>query len=333
MTTREVIRDVAAEISRDISYFEQNNGWSVDFTKGEIPATMTFSRASGGSIFNASGTLTTKSANEPRFDHDPVTLQSRGLLIEEQRTNYLLNSTAPATQTVTLAAGNYTLWVAGTGSCSAAAGTAVGSGFGTANASTVVTFAITTAGTVVFNVTGTLLRFQCENGAFATSHIVTTGVAATRSAELCSVPLGPWFNHKEGTWLVECVAGTLMGSRMILMIGSSNTNAITMGGFPTNNSFTIRVDNVVVANQSFSSAPAVSALCRMAGAYAVGSSQSAVNGTTSSVAANASVPAGSNILRIGSRQADQMFNGWIRRVVYVPTLLTAAQLIDITKVV
>ncbi|RYG61598.1 MAG: hypothetical protein EON60_02970 [Alphaproteobacteria bacterium] len=330
MMTREVIRDVAAGISREISYYEQN-GWSIDFTKGELPTGMSFSRASGGSVFDAAGSLAVRAANEPRLDFDPVTYQSRGLLIEEQRTNHLRNSTAPVSQTVTLAAGNYTLWVAGTGSCAVAAGTAVGSGFGMAVEGAAVTFSVTTAGTVVFDVSESLSCFQCENGVFATSLIITTTAAATRSAELCSVPLESWFNPLEGTLMVECIAGTTVGNRMMAMLGSNNNNAITLGGYPSNNSFSVRVDNTVLANQAFTPVVAAGVLCRMAGAYAVGASQSAVNGVVSGITANASLPPFTT-LRIGCRMSDQMFNGWIRRIVYVPNRMNAAQLIDLTKV-
>jgi len=53
-----------------------------------------FSRASTGTYFNASGVLTSASINTPRFDHVYSGGQwvSRGLLIEEQRTNSLAYS-------------------------------------------------------------------------------------------------------------------------------------------------------------------------------------------------------------------------------------------------
>jgi hypothetical protein len=44
---------------------------------------------------------TTTAAYSPRFDHDPVTLACRGLLIEEQRTNFVLNSDLYLTSTPT----------------------------------------------------------------------------------------------------------------------------------------------------------------------------------------------------------------------------------------
>lgn len=53
-----------------------------------------FSRASTGTFFNASGILTSASINTPRFDHVYSGGQwvSRGLLVEEQRTNILMYS-------------------------------------------------------------------------------------------------------------------------------------------------------------------------------------------------------------------------------------------------
>jgi hypothetical protein len=53
---------------------------------------VTFTRASGGTHFNAQGLLVTAGNDRPRFDHDPVTGQSLGLLVEESRTNLLLRS-------------------------------------------------------------------------------------------------------------------------------------------------------------------------------------------------------------------------------------------------
>lgn len=49
---------------------------------------------------------TTTAYYGPRFDYDPVTLQPRGLLIEESRTNLMLNSTSFSTNWTTYGAGN-----------------------------------------------------------------------------------------------------------------------------------------------------------------------------------------------------------------------------------
>jgi len=53
-----------------------------------------FTRASNATFFDANGTLQTAANDTPRFDHDPATGASRGLLIEEARTNSIRNSQA-----------------------------------------------------------------------------------------------------------------------------------------------------------------------------------------------------------------------------------------------
>jgi hypothetical protein len=56
--------------------------------------TPSFSRASTGTVTNSSGVLTSAAVNEPRFDHvlENGVWVSKGLLIEEQRTNLCLQS-------------------------------------------------------------------------------------------------------------------------------------------------------------------------------------------------------------------------------------------------
>lgn len=72
-----------------------NNGPSLDlnFLTGGMPSGVTFSRASAGTYFDSTGTLQSATTNAPRFDYNPSTLALRGLLIEDQRTNGIVNST------------------------------------------------------------------------------------------------------------------------------------------------------------------------------------------------------------------------------------------------
>ena len=53
---------------------------------------VTFTRASSGTFVGSDGVLRTAATDVPRFDHNPTTGESLGLLVEEQRTNLLLRS-------------------------------------------------------------------------------------------------------------------------------------------------------------------------------------------------------------------------------------------------
>jgi hypothetical protein len=58
---------------------------------GTGPA-IAFTRASDATYFDANGVLQTATSDTPRFDHDPADGSSKGLLIEEARTNSIRNA-------------------------------------------------------------------------------------------------------------------------------------------------------------------------------------------------------------------------------------------------
>lgn len=65
----------------------------LDFQKSEVvDPRITFTRTSSATRFNQYGVLETVANNVPRIDFNPTTLLCNGLLIEEQRTNLLLQS-------------------------------------------------------------------------------------------------------------------------------------------------------------------------------------------------------------------------------------------------
>ena len=66
---------------------------SFDFSRTKTSdSRITFTRASSGTFVDADGLIKSAATNAPRFDHDPVTDESLGLLIEESRTNLVTRS-------------------------------------------------------------------------------------------------------------------------------------------------------------------------------------------------------------------------------------------------
>lgn len=64
-----------------------------NFTNGVLDSRITFSRADATATrVNSSGFVEIVAANTPRFDYDPITLECRGLLVEETRTNLITYS-------------------------------------------------------------------------------------------------------------------------------------------------------------------------------------------------------------------------------------------------
>jgi hypothetical protein len=144
---------------------------------------ITFTRASNATFVDSNGLIQTATTDVPRFDHNPATGESLGLLVEEQRVNLLLNSETLATQTVTVTAAARTLSFYGTGSVVlSGAHSATVNGTGAYPTRTTLTFT-PSAGSLTLTVTGTVQYANLEAGAFATSWIPTTGTTATRSAD------------------------------------------------------------------------------------------------------------------------------------------------------
>lgn len=70
--------------------FANNRAWRDGLIS--LASTLTISRASGGSYFDAQGVLRMAANDALRFDHDPDTKAALGALIEPQRANLLLQS-------------------------------------------------------------------------------------------------------------------------------------------------------------------------------------------------------------------------------------------------
>lgn len=181
-----------------------------------------FTRASTATYFDASGTLQTAAINQPRFTYNPATLQPLGLLVEEARTNLLLNSETLSTQNVTTSATTYTLSFYGTGTVTLS-GTSASVTVGTAlNQLTYVVF-LASAGTLTVTVSGTVKYANLEAGSGPTSWIPTTGTTVTRAQDGCYTTDMSWFNINEGMFIVKSFIGG--GAHL----GFGNNNEINRG--------------------------------------------------------------------------------------------------------
>jgi hypothetical protein len=77
----------------DLNYPEIRPTLDLNFARVKaLDPRITFTRSSGGSYVGADGLIKYAGVNEARFDHDPETGESLGLLVEEARTNLLLRS-------------------------------------------------------------------------------------------------------------------------------------------------------------------------------------------------------------------------------------------------
>jgi hypothetical protein len=81
-------RSAKAVPSLDLRFADSKS--LIDSRTGQI--LITFSRASSATFIDSAGTLQTAAVDVPRFDHNPTTGESLGLLVEEARTNLMLRS-------------------------------------------------------------------------------------------------------------------------------------------------------------------------------------------------------------------------------------------------
>lgn len=143
---------------------------------------VTFSRTGVAYQRNASGIWESVATGVMRTGHyvngSPMTR------LDPARTNRFWNSDAPATQTQSIPAGTYCLWVEGSGSITLSGGPT-----GTATEGNPVVFTLASTTSVTFTVSGSLTVAQCENGKAPSSFILTAGANVARGSERLSVAL------------------------------------------------------------------------------------------------------------------------------------------------
>ncbi|WP_380058857.1 hypothetical protein ACFE33_15250 (plasmid) [Falsihalocynthiibacter sp. SS001] len=267
------------------------------------------------SVFQCTRSTVGRLADGTHFAPDTLRRSSRGLLIEEARENYFLNSFAPATQSIALAAGTYTASV-GTGGSVAISGDAT---LATASSQS---FTLAQAGTITVTISGAPQWVQVENGPFASSPIPTNGAASTRADDFV-VPLDlGWFSPENMTFSIEWEqrqSGAFAQngvSNVVRWAGDAGYSRIRAGS----TSF------AQIRNQS----GALGLNSGVGGATAVGihtmtlttsgetlqiAWSDSFNGTSGS-ATSTDGPAADHVtsLYLGSNATSEFLNGWIRKI-------------------
>ena len=311
-------------------------------TPGTLDPLITFTRASTATYFDATGTMQTAAVNTPRWDYDPVAHVLNGLLLEDQRTNLLLNSAALGTQSVAVTAQLYTLSFYGTGTITksgAATGALVGTGAFPQRVSQSFT---PTAGTLTLTVTGSVLNAQLEAlQDFPTSYIPTTVAAVTRNIDICQITPAnmalSWFVPPGGTWFAEFryFDPTPTGNPRVISRSDIGSGGLT----PCQITPTNQVAQFEPAASTVTSATVVSAntVVKAASTWAAGQMKICVNGgAVASSAVTASgyavyATAGVSLMTTpATPPAGNFTSGHLRRVRYWPRVLADAELQSVT---
>ena len=306
-----------------------------------VGPTPSFTRASTGTYFDASGVLTTAAINGPRFDHvyNGSSWASKGLLIEEQRTNQLLNSGTLSTQSVTTTAVANTLSFYGTGTITLSGTSSAGPLVGTGASDRVLLTFTPTAGTLTLTVSGTVGNAQLELGSFATSYIPTTSAVVTRSADVCQITGGDFtsfWNASEGSFAVEydrIFTPSVGVNYFSLVDGGSYANRM---GFVYDPSVAIIGDHMfivvggVLLGRVGTGTVVSSAGGKFASCYKVNDFAGTSNGAAVSAIASGAVPAITRMAVGGSALDGIYLNGHISRLRYYNTRLTNSQLVALS---
>jgi hypothetical protein len=309
-----------------------------DFTTGTLPAGSSFSRASPATYFDYTGTMRTAATGEPRYDYDPVTKTARGILIEEARTNLLLNSEALSTQSVVVTAQAYTLSFYGTGTITLSGASTAGPlvGGGAFPARTTLTFT-PAAGTLMLTVTGTVQYAQLEAGAFPTSYIPTTATTVTRATDFLNMPTSVLpFNSAAGTLLTSFkmpyVGGAGYPGAAFFDDGTVNNY---IGSFVADAAsdatyFEVKTGGVQQFYGSVGTYVAGTSVT-VGGAWSAANFAASLNGSTPATSSSGTIPT-VNVLRVGTLLANLApLNGWISRLTYIASRVSNADLQTLTN--
>lgn len=296
--------------------------------------TPTFTRASTATFVGSNGLIQSAAINQARFDHDPVTLACKGLLMEQSTTNLVFPSATLTTQTRTVTAVAHTLSFYGTGTV-VLSGVASATVTGTGAYPTRTTLTFTpTAGSLTLTVTGSVTEAQLEAGSFPTSYIPTTTASAVRAVDVCSITgsaFTEFYNQSEGTLFAQTKKTSTNINAFMLSVSDNtfnNGHDLRYTDITTASSLT-NVSNVSQAT-GFTGTITSGATTKQIMAYKLNDYAYSLNGAASITDTVALVPT-VNRLNIGAAYNNtQVGNGHIQSILYYKKRLPNAKLQTLT---
>lgn len=257
-----------------------------------------------------------------------------GLLVEESRTNLLLNSATLSTQSVTVTATAHTLAFYGTGTVTlsgAATGTLVGTG---ANNRVTLTFT-PTAGSLTLTVSGSVTSAGLQPGAFITSHIPTTGSQVTRAADQAVVgDLSDWYRAEQGTIYAEWVTNhSALDKYLYALSDGTPSKTITARQFTGRTTRAAVTDSGAIQCAGNGSAIPLGAVAKSAFAIKEDDFAFADQGVVRWTDTSGTVPIGVSRISLGAGVTGtaDFLNGHIEQIAYIPRALTNAELQRLTS--
>jgi|688.fasta_scaffold188021_2 hypothetical protein len=310
-----------------------------------LDSRITFARSTTATFTGSNGLIQSSAIDTPRFEYDPVTLQLKGFLLEQQRVNSfvnsLINGTSLTTQSVTVTATPYTISFYGTGSITlTGAFSATVTGTGVYPNRQTLTFT-PTAGVLICTVLGSVQYAQLEAGAFVTTFIPTAGAAVTRASDLAQMTgtnFSSWYNAAQGTLVIEGEippsVDSSTGNYFATISDGTTTSSIAIleiGGTrgQINSSGTTTFTSTVGAEPT--------GVVKAALAYSATSTILCVGGTLGSLDTAVTIPTVDRLaigirgdLFTGSLINATSANGTIRSIAYYNTRLTNTQIQALT---
>ena len=311
---------------------------ALDFTTAILDSRVTFTRTGNtATVTNSSGAIVAINADLPRFDYDPTTLLCKGLLIEEARTNVLVNSlingTSLSTQLVTTTAVAYTLSFYGTGQI-VLSGTSSATVVGTGAYPSRKTLTFTpTAGVLTLTVTGTVEYAQLEVGAFATSFIPTDATSKTRNADVAVMTgtnFSSWFNASEGSFLTNFAFNNaaVTDSYAFEIDDATTANRVSIWRWSGNSKLfsSVVTANSLVAQVERAAALSANTFIKTAVGFKLNDFGTSFSGVATQTDNSLTVPTVSLLRFTGNGTGAFPFNGWWSQLYYWPQKLTNNEL-------